>query len=536
MYGLHWANCRRKKKGVPVDRLDILLINPGGRELIYQDLGADLSAVEPPLWCRLIGGYLLDRGWSVEILDSEAEKKGPDAVAREVTNRNPRLVGVIVFGHQPSASTQQMAGASLVCRAIKNHAPDQQIIVVGGHVAALPERTLREEAVDFGCNSEGPVTIDQLLKSLTAGAAADFSSVAGLVWRDGVEIRNNPAPPLIKDLDTDLHGNAWNLLPMGKYRAHNWQCFGDLESREPYASIYTTLGCPYKCSFCCINAPFGSNRYRMRNPARVVEEVDHLYHAYGIKTFKIIDEMFVLNDRHVSTICELLAAKPYADELNFWAYARVDTVKPERLKLLRSAGIRWLALGIESGSEHVRDGAEKSLDQQEIVDIVRVIQQAGIYVIGNFIFGLPDDTLETMQQTLDLAKELNCEFANFYSAMAYPGSPLYRMALEHGWGLPENWSGFSQHSYDCKPLPTEKISAADVLRFRDAAFHSYFESPAYLDMVTRKFGAKTRRHIEEMTQTRLRRKLLEEPEPPQIRHATTPPPPAGSSPFGIVSA
>ena len=90
-------------------KLDLLLVNPGGRELIYQDLGSELSAIEPPLWCRLIAGYVLDRGYAVEILDNEAESKGPAAVARQVLERQPRLLGMVVFGHQPSASTQQMA-------------------------------------------------------------------------------------------------------------------------------------------------------------------------------------------------------------------------------------------------------------------------------------------------------------------------------------------------------------------------------------------------------------------------------------------
>jgi radical SAM superfamily enzyme YgiQ (UPF0313 family) len=252
-----------------------------------------------------------------------------------------------------------------------------------------------------------------------------------------------------------------------------------------------------------------------------------------VRTFKIIDEMFVLNDPHVTGICERLAAKPYANKLNFWAYARIDTVRPERLELLRSAGIRWLALGIESGSEHVRDGAEKSLDQDDIVSIVRLIKEADIQVIGNYIFGLPDDDHLSMQQTLRLAKDLNCEFANFYSAMAYPGSPLYTMAVQNRWELPERWSGFSQHSYDCKPLPTEKITAAQVLRFRDDAFHNYFEDPVYLDMVTEKFGAETRQHIQEMTRTRLRRALLENSNSSELR---TVPPPDLASPFRIVSA
>ena len=491
--------------------MDLLLINPGGRDRIYQDLGQDLTAVEPPLWCRLIAGYAIDRGYSVQILDSEAENMGPEAVAREVERLAPRLVGMVVFGHQPSASTQQMMGAGEVCRAIKADNPAQRIIIVGGHVSALPERTMHDEAVDFACNGEGPATICQLLEALKS-PAPDFSLVEGLVWWDEGpfrQVRVNAKAPMLKDLEADLHGNVWHLLPMEKYRAHNWQCFGDLAARQPYASIYTSLGCPFQCTFCCINAPFGVNRYRMRSAKSVADEIELLYSTYGVKTFKIIDEMFVLNERHVNGICELLAAKSFAHELNIWAYARVDTVKPPQLALLRAAGIRWLALGIESGSKHVRDGAEKSLDQAEIVEIVKAIQSAGINVIGNFIFGLPDDDLDTMRETLDLAKELNCEFANFYSAMAYPGSKLYDLALERNWELPETWSGFSQHSYDSKPLPTERVPAAEVLSFRDYAFHEYFEDERYLTMIREKFGPETQGHIEDMTRVRLRRKLLE---------------------------
>jgi anaerobic magnesium-protoporphyrin IX monomethyl ester cyclase len=487
--------------------LDLLLVNPSDRGAIYQELGDSLTAVEPPLWCRLIAGYARDRKFSVRIVDAEAEGWGPETVAAQVAAARPKLVAMVVFGHQPSASTQQMAAAGPVCRAIKRANAEQPIIIIGGHVAALPERTLQEEAVDFACNSEGPVTVVELLEALRAGAPFDFAKVQGLVWRENNELHSNPAPALIKDLDHDLHGNVWDLLPMEKYRAHNWQCFGDLASRQPYASIYTSLGCPYKCTFCCINAPFGTNRYRMRGAAAVAGEIDLLYNTYGVKTYKIIDEMFVLNARHVVSICDELIKRNY--DLNIWAYARVDTVKPDMLEKLRKAGVRWLALGIESGSEHVRDGADKSFSQADIINIVRDIQTAGINVIGNFIFGLPDDDLATMQETLQLATELNCEFANFYSAMAYPGSPLYRMAVEKGWDLPQTWSGFSQHSYDCLPLPTDRVSAADVLGFRDAAFERYFRGKRYLDMVTQKFGWETRAHIEHMSSHKLKREILD---------------------------
>lgn len=434
-------------------RVDLILINPGGREKIYQGLGKELTAIEQPLWIRLIAGYIQDKGWTVQIIDAEAENLSPEEVSDSVKVIRPRLVGMIVYGHQPSASTQQMSSASEICKLI-----NIPIVIAGGHVSALPRRTFREEAVDYVAVGEGMVTIDGLLNGNPLG------EIPGLVWKNVMETIINPPPPLI-DVN-ELHGNVWELLPMDLYRAHNWQT----DDRQPYASIYTSLGCPYACQFCCINAPFGGSGYRTRDPDSVIEEVRYLHDVYGIKIFKIIDEMFVLKPSHYIAICEGLAKLPF--KLNIWAYARIDTVKSETLSLLRKAGIQWLALGIESGSSHVRDGVEKPIKEEDIYNIVQEIQNAGIKVIGNFMFGLPDDTMESMQETFDLALSLNLDFVNFYSAMAYPGSQLYNMAKEED--LPDSWSGYSQHSYNCKPLPTKTLTSAEVLRFRDNAHSLYF--------------------------------------------------------------
>src|SRR5262249_19750880 len=119
-----------------------------------------------------------------------------------------------------------------------------------------------------------------------------------------------------------------------------------------------------------------------------------------------------------------------------------------------------------------------------------------------------EDDHDTMNATLDLAIDLNCEFANFYSAMAYPGSPLYTMAVQQGVPLPEQWTGYSQHSGDCQPLPTKYITARDVLQFRDEAFVKYYTNTSYLEMVWRKFGSETASHIREMTSHRLERDLI----------------------------
>jgi radical SAM superfamily enzyme YgiQ (UPF0313 family) len=160
----------------------------------------------------------------------------------------------------------------------------------------------------------------------------------------------------------------------------------------------------------------------------------------------------------------------------------------------------------------VRDGVEKGrFGSTEILKVVRKIQDAGINVIGNYIFGLPDDTHQTMQETLDLAIEANCEFANFYCAMAYPGSKLYGMAVDKGWELPSGWIGYSQHSYETHPLRTDALTSAEVLKFRDEAFAKYFTNPSYLGLVRRRFGEPVEAHVKQMASFRLKRKLLEEP-------------------------
>jgi radical SAM superfamily enzyme YgiQ (UPF0313 family) len=506
-----------------IPSLDLVLVNPGSRARIYQSLGKRLTAVENPVWAGLIATFVRASGFSVEIVDAEADELTPEEAASRIKGLSPVVVAIVVYGHQPSASTQNMTGASALATAIKNVAPEIPLLMLGGHVASLPERTLADEACDFVSSDEALHTIVDLLTAFKANPEPDLSRVRGLVYRDPstsrraghVGVIRNAAAPLVKDLDREMSGVAWDLLPMTRYRAHNWHCFGDLE-REPYAAIYTTLGCPYRCSFCCIQAPFkageqmmgmraDANSYRFWSPARVVEEIDLLVTRYGVRNIKFADEMFVLNQRHVVGICDLLIERGY--DLNIWAYARVDTVKDNMLEKLKRAGFNWLALGIEAADDRVLTDVDKRYEVDEVYDTVRRIKEAGISIIGNYIFGLPEDTHETMQRTLELALDLNCEFANFYSAMAYPGSPLYEEAIRRGWRLPEAWSGYSQHSVDTLPLPTRHISASDVLSFRDRAFDTYFRHERYLMMVREKFGEPTLAHIREMTSHTLERKF-----------------------------
>jgi radical SAM superfamily enzyme YgiQ (UPF0313 family) len=490
------------------EKVDILFINPGEPAQIYQGLGDEFSAIEPPVFAGLFSTYTRKRGASVAIIDGPAERLSSAQVAERIArDYDPTLVVVVVYGFQPSASTQNMTAAGRVARLIHDHDPSIKVLMTGTHLAALPEQTMREESTDFVCDREGPVTIWKTMQALKAGET-DFSKIPSLWWRrDGQIMAPAEHEALLVDLDQEMPGITWDLMDPRRYRSHNWHAFDHIHDRAPYAAIHTSLGCPYKCSFCCINAPFGKSSYRMWSPETVVKEIDHLVTSYGVKNIKFVDEMFVLNKRHVLGISDLLIERGY--DLNIWAYARVDTVQDQFLEKLRRAGFRWLCLGIESASADVRDGAAKKYDQDDIADTVNRIKGAGIHVLGNYIFGLPDDTHERMQETLDMALALNCEFGNFYSAMAYPGSPLYRMAVDARLELPEKWHHYSQHGYESKPLRTKYLTAAEILAFRDHAWQAYFTSPGYVSLLEQKFGQDVVDHVDRMTKIPLRRKLLE---------------------------
>ena len=192
-----------------------------------------------------------------------------------------------------------------------------------------------------------------------------------------------------------------------------------------------------------------------------------------------------------------------------WTYSRIDTVRKDSLQLFKKAGVNWLALGIEAGNQLVRQEVSKgSFKEVNIREVCKTIQDENINIISNYIYGFPDDTLVTMQQTLDLAIELNTEMANMYPCQALPGSPMYHLAKKNGWKLPDSFEGYAFLSYESQPLPTKYLSSAEVLKFRDAAWLSYFTNPNYLNLIEQKFGLQERINIEDMTSIKLNRKLL----------------------------
>lgn len=489
--------------------LDLLLVNPGPADEAYQGLKQHAAAIEPPVWAGLIATFIRRRGHSVRVLDAHALGLTPSAVAEAVAADPVRLVAIVVYGHHPSASTQVMPAASAIATAIAQRLPEQHTCLLGGHVAALPERTLGEEPVTFVAGGEGAHTLAAWLDATNTTQPA-HARIPDLYFREDGHIRRSEVSAPLIELDDEMPGVAWDLLPMDRYRAHNWHGFGR-STRAPYAALYTTLGCPYTCSFCCIQAPFlaasPQRTYRRWSTASIRAEIRLLTEQYGVQHLKIADELFVLHPGHVDAVCDVLAEA--GGHINTWAYARVDTIRPGQLDRLRRAGVSWLALGIEAGDAAVRTDVDKTCDDTLIVKTIADAREAGVAIIANYIFGLPHDTAETMQRTLDLAIALDTEFANFYCTMAYPGSPLYDRAVREGLPLPATWAGYAQLGPDAHPLPTATLSSAEVLAFRDRAFTTWFSRPGYLERLEAQFGVSARREVEATLAVPLRRRLLE---------------------------
>lgn len=484
--------------------MDCVLIHPGHAKRTYQALGSSLSAIETPIWCANIATYLRQHGKEVAIIDAEAEGLEPEAVGKRVNDLHPTVVGLVVYAHQPSASTHNMTVAGEIVRQLE--CPD--VFMMGGHVSALPERTLREERCTYVIIGEGPETIRQFLE------AQDPHHVQGLAYLDVDDhYIENPPAPLLSDLDVTMPMPAFDLLPMENYRSYNWLSFGK-QSRTPYAAFYSTLGCPHACEFCAVQSPFYAgqsltknpavNSYRFWSPARVGETLEHLVKTYGIYHVRIADEMFLLNVRHVEGICDEILKRGL--DLNIYVYARADTCGNQALlEKMKKAGFNWVCIGFESAAHHLRASVGKTYTNETSEQAVLNLRNAGIHLLANFMVGLWEERMRDMEETFQYALAMKAEFYNLYCQTAYPGSPLYARAVKEGWPLPARWEDYSQHAKNFLPLPTKHVSAADVLKFRDEAIKRYFNDPGYLAKFSRVFGPDAVNDIKRMLWVSLER-------------------------------
>lgn len=499
----------------------VSLVIPNSLSKAYQDLSKVHAAIEMPTWAALLASALRVRGHDPVIIDFNVDGTSDELDAEVIASSKPDLVVFVLYGQNPNSGTTMMIGAETLALALRLSHPNLKVAFVGSHSSALPHEVIKFGYVDFVFINEGVLGLLDLLET---DLKSDLAKVRGMWFKEDGRPRPSSSGVIIRneDMDCSMPGYAWDLLPkksnlLDTYRAHFWHTNFLHEDRSPFAAIYTSLGCQFACNFCMINIvnrtshDVGTNAASSRgmrywSADLILDQLEFLYSS-GVRTLRLSDEMFFLNKKHYVPILEGIMSRGL--KFNMWAYARVDSVRTDQLELFKRAGVNWLCLGIEAGNQLVRREIEKGkFADIDIRQVVQDIKSVGISILGNYMFGFPNDTYETMNETFSLATELNCEHANFYAATALPGSPLYHHAQSRGWDIPSRYEEYAFLSYDCKPLRTNSLSAAEVLRFRDEKWNEYFTNPNYLSMIEKKFGPQSRSNIEEMSKIQLRRRIL----------------------------
>lgn len=389
-----------------------------GRALLIKPRDYRSYAVIPNLGLGYLAASLQEKGFGAEILDCN---NGPFDLRQFEDNLRKRRFDIVGFQLFTSALTD----AQRMIEAVKRILPDSVVVVGGPHPSGDPEHALRFlRGVDFAVVGEGEKAIVEIM-SLTQENVREkefFSKIDNLAFIDGNGKFVMNRKVILDNLD-EIPMPAWDLIDPRKYATSP---HGTFSRGTPIAPIVTSRGCPYPCAFCAVSASHGK-KLRRRSSKNVLDEMDYLCREYGIEEFHIEDDNFTFDKAFVLEICEGMRKRG----LDVWWACpngiRLDTIDAEMLRAMEDSGCYSVALGIESGSDRVLQIMRKKLTVKEIENSINLIKQTTkIHLTGFFLLGFPGETVEDMQATIDFAKKIKIDKANFAIVMPFPGSQVHR--------------------------------------------------------------------------------------------------------------
>ncbi|MDD5144812.1 MAG: radical SAM protein [Candidatus Pacebacteria bacterium] len=446
-----------------MENQSILLVNPRYTERVYR-VKKSPSGLRPPLGLAYLASSLEKEGFKIEILDANAEFLTPEETAERIINSSHKYIGFTVV-------TITMPIVNQISRLVKNARPEKFIMVGGPHATFMAEDTLKEcPAIDLVVKGEGEITASELLKALQKNE--DVSQIKGITFRKGNEIMSNPDRELIENID-ELPFPARHLLPRHLYSQDYLTDLGFKNIQSD--SVITARGCPNRCVFCSSAAYW--KRVRARSPENVVAELEWLKKEYNIKYINFLDDTIILNGERMAKICSLMLEKKI--NINWSCYARVTYITPELVALMKKAGCRFINFGVESGNQDILKRIQKNITLDEVRRAIKTVKKAGLKVMCDFMVGLPGDTRETVQQTIDFAKELSPNFAFFSITTPFPGTGLYEDLRREG--LVEGgyiWQNMSLHERTNFHTPT--LSNQDLQNLYARAHRQFYYRPAFI--------------------------------------------------------
>lgn len=424
---------------------------------IYPPISKVTTSIAPPVGLAYLASILIRKGANVNVISSDAEGLDVDATVFKALEAEPDIVGF-------SISTPTVNNALKVIKGIKKEKAGVMLFAGGPHPTLFPEEFL-SEGVDFVVKGEGEETVSDLYDCWSGKKVVE--NIQGISYRQGDVTVENPKRALIDDLDT-LPFPSWELFPIRNYRS-------DFRKNEFSLPVLSSRGCPAQCTF-CYKGIFG-DRFRVRKPACIVDEVVYLKESFKIEEFAIIDDSFTSNPQRAIEVCELLLERNIGLPWSLPAGIRVPTVSEELVEKLKLAGCYRVGLGVESGNQTIINSIKKGITLDQVRRAVRLLRAAGIESVAYFMIGNLEETEGTIDNTIAFAVGLDPDYAQFTKATPYPGTAMYKELKLKNRIITDNWDDFdsflkSRPVFVHKNLSSERID--DKLR---EAYKKFYYRP-----------------------------------------------------------
>ena len=421
-----------------------------------------------PMWLAYATGVLEKEGFEVKLIDAPAKGYNIEDIKNELKALTPRLVVI-------DTSTPSIKNDVKVLEKIKQIDKNVFALLVGRHVSALPEETM---SISLHIDGIAIGEYDYIVRDMALALRdnVDLSEVKGLLWRNrktGKIVRNNPMP-FIEDLDS---------LPFVStvYKRH--LNIGDYfygHSRYPIITIVTGRGCPYNCFYCCYPQTMYGHKLRLRSPQNVAEEFRFIAENFPeVEEIMIEDDTMTVNKKHAEAVADALIS--INNTIPFSANSRADMADITVLKKLKKAGCRLFCVGYESGVQEILDNMKKGLKLERALEFSKATKKAGIMVHGCFMVGNPGETKETLEKTLEYAKKLNPDTAQFYPVMVYPGTDAYNWAEANNYLLTRDYSKWlTEDGLHATVLERPDLSSQYLVIFCGRARREFYLRPRYI--------------------------------------------------------
>lgn len=394
--------------------MKVLLLNP-----MTEQTGNVVRDVLYGCWCKgkRIGGgtvppfnllvltTLLRRaGLEADFIDAQAEQLGMQRIAVKALDYDLVVVGTSTMSFREDAKYLQY---------LKQSRAGLLSVVFGSHPTFFPKVCLAHPGVDFVIRHEPEYILRELALRLAAGE--DFSDLKGIGFRNqkGDPQLNEPFP-FIENLDALPHPDL-DLLPPGI------DYFNPIVSRLPYMTTTTSKGCPGKCTFCTAPA-FDGHRFRRQSATYVIEQLEY-FAAHGIKEVFFRDDTFFVDKKRDQTICRHLIDNKL--DITWLCNTRVNVIDRETMALARRAGCHTIKFGIESGDQAILDGVKKGYTIEQAHEVFRWARELGVKTHAHVMLGLPGETRDTAEKTINFVLALKPVTATFGICTPYPGTPLF---------------------------------------------------------------------------------------------------------------